>query len=191
VRKSVAVVNAFSPAKTFACWNSRFRVFFLAGMARHARENRHVLLADERRLYNPADAQDRIYVRGRRQAFVTLDEQGHKQTDVTYTAVRQALGREWETALKCVAEEESRLKTFDERQPVLPSLAQLEQPAHWGEDLRRLWNHPRASNSMEQQLVRVLIQEIVADVDEQRDEAILLIQWSGGQHTQLRARRTL
>jgi DNA invertase Pin-like site-specific DNA recombinase len=115
----------------------------------------------------------------------------YKQTDVTYTAVRQALGREWETALKCVAEEESRLKTFDERQPVLPSPAQLEQLAHWGEDVRRLWNHPRASNSLKQQLVRVLIQEIVADVDEQRDEAILLIQWSGGHHTQLRARRTL
>jgi hypothetical protein len=60
-----------------------------------------------------------------------------------------------------------------------------------GEDVRRLWNHPRASNSLKQQLVRVLIHEIVADVDEQRDEAILLIQWSGGQHTQLRARRTL
>ena len=115
----------------------------------------------------------------------------YKQTDVTYTAVRQALGAEWENALTHVAEEESRVTTFDERQPVSPTPSQLEQLAHLGEDVRRLWNHPRASNSLKQQLVRVLIKEIVADVDEERDEAILLIQWSGGHHTELRGRRTL
>ncbi len=115
----------------------------------------------------------------------------YKQTDVTYTAVRQTLGREWETALARVAEEDSRVRTFDERQPVLPSPSQLKQVAHPGEDVRRLWNHPRASNSLKQPLVRVLIKEIVADVDEKRVKAILLIQWSGGHHTELRGRRTL
>jgi DNA invertase Pin-like site-specific DNA recombinase len=115
----------------------------------------------------------------------------YKQTDVTYTAVRQALGGEWETALTRVAEEESRLAAFDERQPVLPTPSQLQQLTHLGADVRRLWNHPRASNSLKQQLVRVLIQEILADVDEDRDEVRLLIQWSGGHHTELRGRRTL
>ena len=115
----------------------------------------------------------------------------YKQTDVTYTAVRQTLGREWETALARVAEEDSRVRAFDERQPVLPTPSQLQQLAHLGEDVRRLWNDPRASNSLKQQLVRVLIKEIVADVDEKREEAILLIQWSGGHHTELRGRRTL
>jgi DNA invertase Pin-like site-specific DNA recombinase len=115
----------------------------------------------------------------------------YKQTDVTYTAVRQALGGEWEVALARVAEEERRLETFEERQPVLPTPAQQEQLACLAEDVRRLWNHPRASNSLKQQLVRVLIKEVVADVDEERDEAVLWIQWSGGHHTQLRARRGL
>ncbi len=115
----------------------------------------------------------------------------YKQTDVTYTAVRQALGAEWEAALARVAEEESHLAAFDARQPVLPTASQLEQLGHLGEDVRRLWTHPQASNSLKQQLVRVLIQEIVADVDEKRDEVILWIQWAGGHHTQLRGRRTL
>jgi len=115
----------------------------------------------------------------------------YKQTDVTYTAVRQALGIEWETALARVAEEESRLATFDERQPALPTPSQLEQLASLREDVRQLWNHPRASNALKQQLVRVLIKEIVADVDEEREETVLLIQWSGGHHTELRGRRTL
>jgi hypothetical protein len=115
----------------------------------------------------------------------------YKQTDVTYTAVRQALGAEWETALARVAEEESRVATFDQRQPVLPTPLQRKQLDHLSEDVRRLWNHPRASNALKQQLIRVLIAEIVADVDEERDEVCLLIQWSGGHHTELRGPRTL
>jgi hypothetical protein len=115
----------------------------------------------------------------------------YKQTDVTYTAVRQALGAEWEAALARVAAEESRVRSFDERQPVQPTPSQLEQLAHLSEDVRRLWNHPRASNSLKQQLVRVLIREIVVEVDDDRDEVRLFIQWSGGHHTQLHGRRTL
>jgi hypothetical protein len=115
----------------------------------------------------------------------------YKQTDATYIAVRQTLAAEWEAALARVAAEESRLRTFDEHQPVKPTPSQREQLAHLSEDVRRLWNHPRASNSVKQQLVRVLIQEIVADVEEDRNEVILFIQWSGGHHTQLRGRRTL
>ncbi len=90
-----------------------------------------------------------------------------------------------------MAEEESHVAAFDERRPVLPTPSQLQELARLSEDVRRLWNHPRASNSLKQELVRVLIQEIAVDVDEARDEAILLIQWSGGHHTELRGRRTL
>ncbi len=43
--------------------------------------------------------------------------------------------------------------------------------------------------NLKQQLARVLIVEIVADIDEKRDEVLLLIQWSGGHHTQLRQAR--
>ena len=89
-----------------------------------------------------------------------------------------------------MADEESRVRAFDEQQPVLPTPCQLEQLAHLGEDVRRLWNHPRASHRLKQQLVRVLIREIVVDVDEERHEVTLVIQWSGGHHTELRGRRT-
>lgn len=113
----------------------------------------------------------------------------YKQTDVTYTAVRQALGAEWETALSRVAEAESRLGEFDRRQPAVPTPSQRQQMAHLSEDVRRLWNHPRVTGSLKKQLVRVLIQEIVADIDEERDEVVLMIQWSGGHHTVLREAR--
>lgn len=115
----------------------------------------------------------------------------YKQTDVTYTAVRQALGAEWEAALARVTDEAVRVSAFEEREPVLPTPLQLEQLAHLGEDVRRLWNHPRASNSLKQELVRVLIKEIAVDINEERGEVMLLIQWSGGHHTELRGRGTL
>jgi DNA invertase Pin-like site-specific DNA recombinase len=110
----------------------------------------------------------------------------YKQTDATYAAVRQALAAEWETALARVAAEQSRLTKFDERQPTMPTPAQREQLARLGEDVRKLWNHPNASGNLKQQLARVLIEEIVADTDEERGEVLLLIHWSGGHHTELR-----
>jgi len=114
----------------------------------------------------------------------------YKQTDVTYTAVRQTLGAEWEAALARVTQEESRLATFDQRQPALPTPAQRKQLEHLGEDIQRLWNHPRVTGSLKQQLARVLIKEIVANVDDERDEVVMMIQWSGGHHTELRGKRT-
>jgi DNA invertase Pin-like site-specific DNA recombinase len=113
----------------------------------------------------------------------------YKHTDATYVAVRQALGAEWETALARVTAEQSRLAEFDRRQPTLPTAAQCEQLARLGEDVRRLWNHPGVSGNLKQQLARVLIVEIVADIDEERHEVTLLIHWAGGHHTPLRQAR--
>ena len=113
------------------------------------------------------------------------DEPEYKQTDATYAAVRQTLGAEWEAALAHVAAEQSRLTKFDQRQPTRPTAAQREQLAV-GRGRARLWNHPGASDNLKQQLARVLIVEIVADVDEKRSEVLLLIHWSGGHHTELR-----
>jgi len=125
----------------------------------------------------------------RLQAAVEAEQRAareYKQTDATYVAVRQALGSEWETALARVAAEQSRLGEFEQRQPTLPTPAQREQLARLGDDVRRLWNHPSASGNLKQQLARVLIVEIVADIDEKRDEVLLLVHWAGGHHTQLR-----
>src|SRR3546814_13923947 len=39
-----------------------------------------------------------------------------------------------------------------------------------------------------QQLLRTLVTDIIADVDEEQREVILTIHWKGGQHSQLRIR---
>ena len=109
----------------------------------------------------------------------------YKETDVTYTAVRRALGAEWENSLARVEAEQSRLAEFDRQQPTRPTPSQREQLARLGDDVRRVWNHPSASSQLKQQLTRLLITEIMVDIDDERDEVVLLIHWSGGHHTQL------
>jgi hypothetical protein len=52
------------------------------------------------------------------------------------------------------------------------------------EDLPGVWESPASDSSLKQRILRILIQEIVADVDEQ--EVILVIHWGGGRHSELR-----
>lgn len=42
---------------------------------------------------------------------------------------------------------------------------------------------------LKQRIVRILIEEIVADVDQEKREIVLLIHWAGGRHSELRIRK--
>jgi hypothetical protein len=57
------------------------------------------------------------------------------------------------------------------------------------DDLAAAWKAPTTTMRTRQRLVRALITEIVADVDETAGEIILVIHWKGGQHSQLRVKK--
>ena len=42
---------------------------------------------------------------------------------------------------------------------------------------------------LKQRIVRILIEEIVADVEENSREIVLLIHWAGGRHSELRVKK--
>ena len=42
---------------------------------------------------------------------------------------------------------------------------------------------------LKQRIVRILVHEIVADVDEKASEIVLLIHWAGGRHSELRIKK--
>jgi len=94
----------------------------------------------------------------------------------------------WNAALIKARELEKKLEEFDagigiSRIPdksVLLSLAQ---------DLPAVWNAATADMRLKQRIVHILIQEIIADVDEATSEVVLLIHWSGGRHSELRVRK--
>jgi excisionase family DNA binding protein len=57
------------------------------------------------------------------------------------------------------------------------------------DDLKAAWNAPSVSMRARQRLLRALITDIIADVDEAAREVVLTIHWRGGQHSQLRVRK--
>jgi hypothetical protein len=42
---------------------------------------------------------------------------------------------------------------------------------------------------LKQRIVRILVHEIVADVDEEASEVLLLLHWAGGRHSELRVKK--
>src|SRR2546426_1135066 len=62
--------------------------------------------------------------------------------------------------------------------------------ASLAQDLPAVWNSPSTDMRLKQRIVRILIQEIVADVDENGREVVLLIHWAGGRHSELRVKKS-
>jgi len=113
----------------------------------------------------------------------------YKTTDETYLEVRRKLAAEWDAALQKVHEAEQRLVEFDAAQPSSLSAAEREQLERLSADLDRVWYHERADSVLKKQIVRTLIEEIVVDLDEDREELLFWVHWSGGHHTDHRLAR--
>lgn len=113
----------------------------------------------------------------------------YKETDATYTAVRLKLAQEWDDALRVVQMQQEQLAEFDRCQPASPSPDQVRELNRLSEDVRRIWDDSGSSMILKKQIVRALIHEIVVDLDESRNEIVLIIHWAGGHHTPLRVSR--
>jgi hypothetical protein len=57
------------------------------------------------------------------------------------------------------------------------------------EDLDVAWNAPGATIRARQRLLRAIVTDIIADVDEATREVVLTIHWRGDHHSQLRVRK--
>jgi len=116
-------------------------------------------------------------------------EREYKATDATYSSVRRHLAAEWEAALGAVDVEAARLAAFDAQSWTLPTAEQQRVLDRLGQDVDRIWHHPRASMALKKQIVRTLVEEILVEPDADRDELVFCIHWTGGHHTQLREPR--
>jgi len=113
----------------------------------------------------------------------------YKTTDETYLEVRRKLAAEWDAALQKVHEAEQRLAEFDAAQPTSLRAAEREQLERLSADLDRVWYDERTDGVLKKQIVRTLIEEIIVDVDDERDELTSWVHWSGGHHTDHRIAR--
>jgi hypothetical protein len=96
------------------------------------------------------------------------------------------LEQNWETALRRVEDCQARLE------PETPAVTWAADAADFvglAKDLEAAWTSPHVTMRMRQQLLRALVVDIIADVDEVARDVILTIHWRGGQHSQLRVRK--
>jgi hypothetical protein len=54
------------------------------------------------------------------------------------------------------------------------------------QDLAAIWDAPDTDSSIKQRIVGILIQQIIVDIDETKDEISLFIHWTGGRHSEVR-----
>ena len=119
----------------------------------------------------------------------SLAARRYECVDPTKRLVARELEARWNTCLERVAEVEARLGGLDERVAARPPLdrAALLALAH---DLPSVWNSNATSPATKQRLTRILIHEVVIDLDDPSNEAVVTVHWAGGRHTELRVART-
>jgi excisionase family DNA binding protein len=113
----------------------------------------------------------------------SLAERRYAACDPDNRLIAAQLEHAWELALRRVEEFEARLAARTATQPNTPDFSEL------ADDLETAWNAPGVTMRTRQQLLRSLIADIVADVDDATREVVLFIHWRGGQHSQLRVRK--
>jgi hypothetical protein len=112
-----------------------------------------------------------------------------ENVDPAKRLVFDTLTAEWEVCLQAVADAESALLEFDRDDPPRPTAEERARLTELGTRLEEIWYAPEADGRLKQQVVRLLIEHVYADLDQDRDEVVLWLKWSGGHHTELRSSR--
>src|SRR5262249_9679772 len=110
-----------------------------------------------------------------------------RQYDAADPANRLVAGEleaRWNKALAHVAEVEGKIAAHGAAMPMtvidpvaLTTLAT---------DLKTIWAAPTTDARLKKRIVRTLIQEVVADIDQETDEIVLIVNWIGGVHSKIR-----
>jgi hypothetical protein len=109
----------------------------------------------------------------------------YEHVDPEKRLVAAELEARWNAALEHVREQETRLASFDARTvPAQQVDARALQAL--AQDLPALWNDAATDMRLKQRIVRILIQEIIIDIDDASREIVLVMHWQGDRHTELR-----
>jgi len=103
--------------------------------------------------------------------------------------VFDTLAAEWEVCLQAVSEGKSALAKFDHDEPPRPTRKERTRLKELGTRLEKVWYAAETDGRLKQQVARLLIEHVYADLDDDRDEVVLWLKWSGGHHTELRGAR--
>jgi hypothetical protein len=91
----------------------------------------------------------------------------------------------WNRALTRVDEIEVRVAAHNGSTPEPSPLSPMRVTA-LAADLKAVWSAPTTDARLKKRIVRTILHEVVADIDDQASEIVLHIHWIGGIHTELR-----
>ena len=115
----------------------------------------------------------------------SLAERRYASCDPDNRLIAAELEKRWEEALGRVRAFERRLE--EDNGPEDPVV--LDRLEGLAKDLQAAWEAPGTTMRNRQRLVRTLIEDIIADIDEATGEIVLVIHWKGGRHTELRTKK--
>ena len=113
----------------------------------------------------------------------------YEAVDPDKRLVAAELETRWNEALQKIQDLANKLNEFDHNTQSVP-LPDKRVLLSLAQDLPSVWNAPSTDMRVKQKIVRILIQEILADVDDNSKEIVLLIHWAGGRHSELRIKKS-
>jgi hypothetical protein len=118
-------------------------------------------------------------------------DRAFRQYDAADPANRLVAGElegRWNRALARVAEVEAKIAAHDAALPPATAIAPISL-ASLADDLQAVWSAPTTDARLKKRIVRTVICEVIADIDADAGEILLMIHWAGGVHTELRLPR--
>jgi hypothetical protein len=118
----------------------------------------------------------------------SLAARRYELVDPAKRHVVRELEARWNAALERVSQLEQRLKQAEADDSARPRIDRetLLRLAH---DLPAAWNAPTTDARTRQRLTRIVIEEVVIDLDDCTNEAVVTIHWVGGRYTEVRVAR--
>jgi DNA invertase Pin-like site-specific DNA recombinase len=118
----------------------------------------------------------------------SLAARRYEVVDPVKRLVARELEGRWNASLERVAQLEERIAGLDADASSRPKIDRtaLMSLAY---DLPATWNAPSTDTRTKQRLTRILIHEVVLDLDDASNEIVVTIHWNGGRHTEVRVAR--
>jgi hypothetical protein len=117
-------------------------------------------------------------------------DRAFRQYDATDPANRLVAGEleaRWNKALARVAEVEGKI-AIHEAAHIAP-VADPVSLAALAADLKTVWTTPSTDARLKKRIVRTVIHEVIADIDQEAAEIVLVVHWVGGVHSEIRLPR--
>jgi hypothetical protein len=117
-------------------------------------------------------------------------DRAFRQYDAADPANRLVAGEleaRWNKALAGVAVIEGKIATYEAARPT--SAADAASLSMLATDLKTVWTAATTDARLKKRIVRTLIHEVVADIDPDAAEIVLIVHWTGGVHSEMRLPR--